>query len=439
MSHSHLLQKLDRSVQIERLSSGLTLVHVPLGEHDQRFYLGATIKAGARYEPSRQPGVAHFLEHMMFRGSKRYPNARKLAKAFEWFGGEWNAATGYEHTEYWYSGTIAGHDELIPLFADFFCNPCMNDIEAERDVIRKELQKETNEYGSLTDLDFHTYHYFFPNTSLDRSILGSENSLSGIRKKDLQAYRKQHYHPSQIVICAVGGQTGEDILSLLRQSFRSYRSRSTQQRKPLHAIKKGKLGPKINWIRHPDNEYQLQLSFKCGPEWGKDQQALELVARILADGYSSRLGHRLRESLGLVYTIDAQANLMHDVGTLDIYSSVGATELPRFLKETLLILRKLKDKPLSKSELELWRRRAAADVDLLASQPESLGYRISWALLSGQPSSLSQMRAVIEQIDAATIQSLCNRVFQAKNCALTLLGPDDPRLQKRLEDILVSF
>jgi predicted Zn-dependent peptidase len=137
------------------LPNGMTAVHCPL-PGDNRAYAGLVIRTGSRNEHLAQLGVSHFLEHMMFRGSKAHPSFRQLAEAFEWLGGEWNAATGAEHTEYWYAGTISNLEPALAALAEFMENPALLDMEIERQVILQELQGELNEFGNSTDLSFHT-------------------------------------------------------------------------------------------------------------------------------------------------------------------------------------------------------------------------------------------------------------------------------------------
>src|SRR5690606_38396789 len=100
------------------LPNGITCIHVPVTSDDS-FYVGAMIKSGSRFETPAKVGLAHLLEHMMFRGSKHFPKFTQLAEAFEWLGGDWNAATGYDHTEYWYTGIINTAPEVIKLFSEF--------------------------------------------------------------------------------------------------------------------------------------------------------------------------------------------------------------------------------------------------------------------------------------------------------------------------------
>jgi predicted Zn-dependent peptidase len=151
--HTSRLEAFDTGWRARALPNGMTALHVPM-PHDDHFFLGVMIKAGSRLESGdHPPGVSHFLEHMMFRGSARYPEFTRLAEAFEWLGGDWNAATGQEHTEYWYSGIRHTAPEVIELFADFLESPQLTDVETERNIILRELDGETNDHGHSTDLD----------------------------------------------------------------------------------------------------------------------------------------------------------------------------------------------------------------------------------------------------------------------------------------------
>src|SRR4051794_25590431 len=132
------------------------------------------IKTGSRLETGPFPqGVSHFLEHMMFRGSSRYPEFTRLAEAFEWLGGDWNAATGHEHTEYLYSGIRHTAADVIALFADFLETPQLTDIEVERAIILRELDGETNDHGHSTDLDYHVATLLWPGTTMAQPIIGT--------------------------------------------------------------------------------------------------------------------------------------------------------------------------------------------------------------------------------------------------------------------------
>lgn len=243
-SNPDILSHIDTNVVSKTLASGLTIIHIPQVDSDPRFYLGVTIAAGARYEPADKTGVAHFLEHMMFRGSKNYPSFKSLSRAFEWIGGEWNAATGYEHTEYWYNGNSRNWKTAIELFSEFFCHPKLSDIDIEREVIRRELQRETNEFGINTDLDYQNFCQLWPKSSLAKPILGSLEQINKIRRKDVIAYKNACYKPNQIVVCAVGKQDSSKVLEKMENCFKAFQHKNTVTKKNAKETVTNFRGPK---------------------------------------------------------------------------------------------------------------------------------------------------------------------------------------------------
>lgn len=170
-------QTLTSSLIHFKTPEGLRAVYVPI-KHALDFRIHGFLKVGVAQETPQNNGINHLLEHLMFRGSKNYPDAFRLAAAFENFGGDWNAATSYESTEYWYQGLFKDHREIMNIFADFFMNPTFLDIDIERKIILSEIDGETNEFGHILDPYYHLNALYWPNSSLALPILGSKNSLA---------------------------------------------------------------------------------------------------------------------------------------------------------------------------------------------------------------------------------------------------------------------
>ncbi len=438
-SNSDILRHIDQVVASKTLASGLTIVHVPMNDADPRFYLGVTIAAGARYEPADKTGVAHFLEHMMFRGSKNYPSFKSLSRAFEWLGGEWNAATGYEHTEYWYNGNSRNWKASIELFSEFFCHPKLADIDIEREVIRRELQRETNEFGVNTDLDYQNFCQIWPDSNLAKPILGSLEQINSIRRKDVLFYKQQCYQPNQIVVCAVGMQNSNDVLAKMEACFKKYKAKSadvyTRQKDPKTSFR----GPKITSLKHSDNEYHVLISFLACAAWDPKADEVNIITRILSDGYFSRLRERLREKLGLVYDIDASSNLLTDRGLLDISASVATEDLLTYLKEIYRTLKKLAHKGPSQLEIDLAKKRALLDLELVSTEPEALGFHWSWSLLCKQSPSLIKRKKAIEAVTKKSIHEHIKRIFRHTRSSLVILGPEDKILENKARSLFKSF
>ena len=437
--HTKRLEHFDKAWSKQTLSSGLTLLHVPQA-HDDHFFLGVMLKAGSRLEKGKHSkGVSHFLEHMMFRGSATYPEFTHLAEAFEWLGGEWNAATGHEHTEYWYAGIRHTAGEVIELFADFMAHPQLTDIEVERQIILRELDGETNDHGHSTDLDYHIATLLWPHSTMAQPILGTRDSLAKIDKTALHRYRDAFYVPNNMAICAVGGDAS--LRKVLAKHFGPLRQGFAATPRVKYAPLPKFVGPAVKWVEHSDNEYEIKLSFLGGPachEWSRHAQPLQLLTRILADGFCSRLAKRLREELGLVYDIDAHTTLGLDNGTLDISASCAQDQLDEFLRELFALLQQLRTEGPTASELQRAIVRTVVDMELAPASSELMGTRLPWAQLADRQLSLAAERDSVKAVSVASVASLCRRLMRPETTALVVMGPSGRDIEKRMKKAIIQ-
>ena len=190
------LKRFDSCWTGRSLANGMTAVHVPAPDRES-FYLELMIRAGSRLERPETAGAAHFLEHMMFRGSKRFPEFTALARAFESLGGEWNAATGHEHTEYSYHGIKHNRVEAMELFHEFLQNPRLVDLAVERKVILREMEGDLNEHGHSLDTGQHIAGLVWPGSSLEQPILGTRESLLAMDRETPGPFPGPALHPRQ--------------------------------------------------------------------------------------------------------------------------------------------------------------------------------------------------------------------------------------------------
>ena len=423
------LSRFDRCWSQQRLANGMTAIHVPT-QDDDRFFLSVMIKTGTRLETPTQAGISHFLEHMMFRGSSRYPDFTQLAEAFEWLGGDWNAATSYEQTEYTYSGIRHTAHDVISLFADFLANPVLGDIEIERNVILRELDGETNDHGHSTDTDHHIAGLIFPGSSLALPILGSRDTIATFKVDDLRTWRQRWYTPPNIVICAFGGDTA--IPQWINRSFGSLwrdQSQASVTNFPSFTAFKG---PAVKWVEHSDNEYEIRLGFLCGGEWSKDAYIYDIIARILSDGFSSRLNRRLREELGLVYDIACDANLTLDSGVISVGASCAKDYLDEFLRELFSLLKDFVTTGPTEDELRRAALRTIVDIELSPLHSEYVATRLSWQTLCGKKRSLLADRKRLLGIKTSDVSRVVREVFHPERTALVALGPSGKDVEKRL-------
>lgn len=416
------LKTFDSRWQRWELSNGLRCLHIPLPDTDPRYQVTLLVGTGSRDEPANIAGVSHLLEHMMFRGSSKHPSFSELSVAFESLGGEWNAATGHEYTEFFYNGPSGHVEESMALFADFILKPTLNDLETERRIVQRELEGELNEQGVSTDPDFHIANRIWPNTSMAQPIIGTMESLNSIKIEHVKNWLKKHYIPQNAVLCVVGGHT-DHIKKLVERNFGGWTKASAPISRP--KLDTEYKGPQIFWVENSDNEFQVQLSYLCDGTGSAKTPTYELLSRILADGFSSRLTKRIREELGLVYDISANLHQYLGFGLFNITASVTEENLQPFFSEVLSVLSNLTKNLVPLDELERHKLRAITDLQLTTSEPTALAWRGAWGLLSQTEYQLSVLAEQVNSVSAEQLRKVASEVFKPQKLCITGLGPKD--------------
>ena len=241
-----------------------------------------------------------------------------------------------------------------------------------------------------------------------------------------------------MAICAVGGEPGDETLDRLEALFGNHRKRFVDVApEPFPPFRTGR-GPAVKWVENSDNEYGVQISFPTEGEWSDKAAAYEIIGRILADGFCSRLCSRLRETLGLVYDIEADPTLLLSTGTLDISATIHPDHVDRFFPELFTILADLAVNGPTDEEMERVLFRTLVDIDLAPGAPGQFGSDLAWGSLCGQKISLLKDRADVQALTPRRIRTICRELFHPRNAALVILGPAEEGLEKQVEKHLVD-
>ncbi|MEZ4742248.1 MAG: pitrilysin family protein [Bdellovibrionota bacterium] len=445
------IEMLEDKCEFKALDCGIRVVHCPANsKFDNRLFLSALIKSELSCDGRFKDGIAHFLEHMMFRGSKNYPSFIQLADAFEWLGGEWNAETGHEYTEYTFKGIADNIPKTIQLFADFLVHPLLLDIEFEREVILREIEEEINEFGNSLDDEWHMSSLLWPDTWVAKPIAGSLDSVREISLENLQQYWQETYLPENMLLCIAGNCDFPQVFSTLNLLFADYgrgktpsfqkefenKAPKTEETKPIGYIEDG---PRFKLVRNSDSQYQLRMSFPCEGEWSDEAIIYDVICRILADNYSSQLPLRLREELGLVYDVGCRAGLLSQVGSIDITATITIDKFYQFLTETCKVLKAFSTHGPTQKELAKNIHRSQIDISLAANDPEIIGTRAVWGELFGNGNKLSLEYTRLSSLTIEEIQRVAAKIFKPANCGVVVLGPKDKSLKDDVMKIVNTY
>ncbi len=377
--------------------------------------IGLWVEAGGRHETPEQNGIAHFLEHMAFKGTRRR-SALRIAEEIEDVGGYINAYTSREMTAYY--ARVLSQDVVMALdvIADIVLNPLFRkaDIETERHVILQEIGQALD---TPDDIIFDWLHEVsYPDQPFGRTILGPEERVAAFRKADFAGFTDAHYGPDQMILSAAGGVDHNAIVTAAERIFGALQPRGRSAVQAARFV-----GGERREVKDLEQAH-FALSLE-GPGYRDDAvYTAQVYATAMGGGMSSRLFQKIREDRGLCYSIYAQASAYEDTGHVTIYAGTSKAEIGEL---TALTLAELKRAAEDMTEAEVARARAQLRAGLLMGleSPSSRAERNA-RLLSIWGRIPDAAEAVIK-IDAVDTGSLCRFAegLTTARAALAIYGP----------------
>ena len=420
---------------IDTLANGLRLVTVEM-KHLHNAELICYFGTGGRHESEEFAGISHFLEHMLFRGAGNYPTSSAIERAFETIGGAVNASTDAESTCY-HSRVHPTHAAKgLEIFAEMLRNPLFNDLEIERRIIVEEAREDFNEQGAQTNPDNLMAALLWPKQPLGMPLIGNDQSLEAIDLAALRNFHQQNYVPQNTVIACSGAIERRSILAAAEQFFGDW-----QGGEPLaaRASLPHQPGPHQEWIFDSDSQVCLQLAFPMAGRNDPRPLHFSLLRRLLSWGGGALLPQRLREECGLTYAVEANCSMLSDTGYFGIDLAIAPQNLLPALKETLDVLRRLRENPPEEVAFEAARTSYLYDIEFSLDQPEAMTTRFGWGLQANCLRTLEQDRTEIQTITPAQIQDLCRELFTTDQLHLVVVGPWQKTQRPLVDQLLQTF
>lgn len=419
------------------LANGLRVVTVAM-PHLHSAEMACYIKVGGRNEDAVTAGISHFLEHMIFRGTAEYPTSLELERAFEAIGGAVNAATDAETTCY--------HSRLHPeriaegaaLFASMLQRPLLTDLEIERRIILEEALEDLNERGEEVNPDNLTARLLWPGHPLSLPTIGTSNSIRGIDREALLRHHTDFYTPENTVLVVAGPVRHEAVTAAVAAAFGDWRGGAV----PPTLLHPGSDGQRIAesvWVHDSDSQISVQLAFRLPGRQGPHAVSLRVLRRILSGGGTSRLMLRVRETLGLTYSIEANLTLFEECGCFSIDFSVAPENLTAAVREVLDVLAELCREPVGAEELARVVRCYLYDLDFSLDHADEMTVRYGWGDLVGYLRTLAADRREIPAVDAATLLATARELFVPAGLKAAFSGPYRDKDRKAVEKLLAGY
>jgi predicted Zn-dependent peptidase len=397
------------------LPSGLTILTERM-DRVETVSFGAYIGAGTRHETAAENGVAHFLEHMAFKGNASR-SAVDIAEAIENVGGHINAYTSREQTAYYVKLLKEDLCLGVDIIGDILCHSSFEpeELERERGVILQEIGQANDTPDDIVFDHFQSAAY--PSQPMGRPVLGTETIIRGMKRDALPGFMAAHYTPENMVIAASGNLHHGQVVDLVEKHFADL-PHAEKMDEPMPA---DYTGGEFREDRDLDQAH-IVLGFSA-PGYGEpDYYPSMLLSTLLGGGMSSRLFQEIREKRGLVYSIYSFTSPAKDGGLFGIYAGTGESEAAELMPVTLEELAKVQ---LNITTPELMRARAQLKAGLLMSL-ESTGSRCEqiarqWQIF-GRIIPASETVAKIEAVTEADIRAVAAKIFRTRP-TLATLGP----------------
>jgi predicted Zn-dependent peptidase len=385
--------------------------------HVRSVAIGIWLTRGSRHEPAEQSGIAHFVEHMLFKGTPAR-SAEEIAQQVDSIGGQIDAFTSKEYAGYY----LKVLDEHLPLavdiLSDLICNPLFaeEDIEREKKVILEEIKMVEDTPDDLVHEMFA--EGFWNNHPLGRPILGTPASVSSLDQKTLRQYFKETYVAANFVVVAVGNLEHDRVQGLLERALENspHKGPDADHSAPVVA-------PAI-LVRKKDLEQShIVFGAEALPQHHPDRYAGYALNTTLGGSMSSRLFQNVREKRGLAYSVFSGLSAYQDAGALSIYAGCANEAVAELIDVVVAEIRQMKAGGLAPVELRRAKDHLKGSLMLgLESTSSRMSHLARQEMYRDQTFGLDEMLAAIEKVTEADVLKLADRFFANGSLAVTVLG-----------------
>jgi predicted Zn-dependent peptidase len=382
--------------------------------------IAAYVLAGSRLETPGQIGVAHFMEHITFKGTAAYPTTRAISEAIEGVGGSFNAATDRESTVYWVRVPRREAARAMDVLGELIVRPRLHgeDIQSERAIIIEEIRSYLDDPAEYCQILFQTA--MFGDGPLGREICGEEADILALPEAAIHEFWRAVYRPANTVVAVVGDLDHAEATSLTAAAFGTGNG-TIPGFAPAPTLP---AGPRVRTGKRDTSQAQVCLGVPALHRDHPDSWTLAVLNAVLGDGMSSRLFLSVREELGLAYDVSSGLVDYADAGALEVSAGVDPAGLPEALEAILVELARLRDEPVPEPELEKARRYLAGGLELRMDDTRHVA---SW--IGGQEAlhdrvlTLEEALAAVEAVDADAVQRLAGRLFRDDALRLAAVAP----------------
>ena len=411
--------------------NGLRLITAPMKD-TQTATVMMMVEVGSRYENDKERGISHFIEHMMFKGTKKRPNTQIIANELDAIGGEFNAFTGKTSTAYYAKSDAKHLDITLDVISDMFLNSKLEikEIERERGTILQELNMyEDMPMQSVEDV-FEGLLY--GDQKLGREIIGAKETIQSVKRNDFVDYIKRFYLAEDTVVCVAGKFDENKIIKKIEKIFTAM---NRGQKPEFEKVIEKQNAPKIKIKHKKTDQTHLILGVRAYEDDHKDKYVLSLLSIILGGNMSSRIFINVRERQGLAYYVHTGSEAYQEAGYLATFAGVEHKNLTKAVQTILNEYKKVASQKVTEKELQKAKDFIKGkSVMGLESSNSVASFLVGQEVMRGKILTPKDIFKKIDKVTQEDILRVAKDIFKDEKLNLALIGPH--KKTKELEEIL---
>jgi predicted Zn-dependent peptidase len=418
----------DLSYSKTTLSNGVKILTMQL-PHVRSAAMGIWLDTGSRDESPEENGMAHFIEHMLFKGTKTR-SAYEIAKAFDAIGGHSNAFTSMENTCYHVKAIDTYLEKMSDILSDIFLNPSFieEEMDNERQVVLQEIGMTEDNPDEFVHLLFDSHYW--EGHPFSRSILGTPENLMSFTRNDILEFFRRNYAPEKIIISAAGNVDHSRVVDLMGRQFETIKAKDGFPERTVPVQK-----PHVMVHERDIEQAHICMGMKGICYSSPDRFAAGIMNTILGGNMSSRLFQEIREKRGLAYNVYSYNSTNTDSGSFGVYAGIAPENAAMTVKLIRKELDRLRNEPVSQAELDASREFIRGNILLAEENTDGQVIRIAQnETYYGRFISVEEVSEKLDMVKVEDIQRLAGELFDPSCLALTALGPEMDR--NELEEAL---
>jgi predicted Zn-dependent peptidase len=412
------------------LANGLRVLVSPQpGLH--RSHVALWARVGSRFETRETNGIGHFLEHMIYRGTRRVPSAHEVNLAFEHLGGTLFASTQVDHGIFSLTLPPESLEAACTLFGEVLSEPAFLDIDIERGIVLEEILEDLDDEGRQIDADNLSRALIYGDHPLGFTITGSEQQVTAFDQTLLRAHHARHYTADNAVLSFAGAVDADAALRLAERHFGGLtRGERIRAAAPRHTQKKARL----EIVENVSSQTELRVCLRAFAETDPMRPALDVLMRVVDDGMSTRLYHRLCDSRGLCYDVSAGYDGYEDDGVVDVAAGVQHKRAALVTGEILAMFEELAREGPTSDELAKARRRIGWDARGWADSAEEVSAFHANAALFHRATTAENHVAELLRVTSDDVREAARRIARPERLNVVAVGLLEDGEDARLED-----